>query len=363
MSDSIIDLRAVPEQAWDVLDGLKDARADAVLRDLVRHVPGDPRVVLAHAEMLLAHGDYARGWPGYEARKRHPRFARAYPRLPGREWLRGPLQGRRVLVRADAAPTATLLLARYIPLLAARGARVILVCPPAFVALFAQLPSAVASQALPLPEYDFWVDQMSLPRLFGTTPANIPTPLRYLQPDYAKAALWRQRFAATQDLRVGLALPGLDALAAAIAGIPGLRFHALEPAPHDMADLAALIDALDLVIGTDVPAVHLAAALGKPAWIVLGQAPHWCWMLNRADSPWYATARLFRQHNAGDWACVIREIAALLAAVAAGQAPLIHKDSAVPPAAAAPVTAAPHTRSTSVTATDQLRMVARFVRS
>lgn len=244
---------------------------------------GDPIAETRIAEALLRAGNYAEGLKALEARKRHPAFARYYPRLPGQEWRRTDLRGRRLLVRCEASRADTIWLARYIAPLAARGARVILSCDPALAPLLAGLPAQVAPKSAPMPAYDLWVDQISLPRLFGTTPQNIPGPAGYLAGPAPVLGAQRRRIAMAWS---GTALPDLPDVAL------------LDPAaPPDPAVLAEF----DLVIATDNPIAHLAGALGRPVFVLLDDEAHWRWMQGRSDSPWYASACLFRQSGPESW--------------------------------------------------------------
>lgn len=364
--------------------------AEAACAEAARRAPGDATVIWAQAQIWLLRGDFARGLAAYEARKRHPRFARDFPRLPGHEWRRGDLHGRRLLVRSEQGLGDTIQFARYIPRLAARGARVTLVCAPALVSLLAQLPAQVIPKSSPLPEYDFWVDQMSLPRLFGTTPASIPATQGYLTADPDLTQAWAPRLPAGRGPRVGLVWTGTaahdndlrraipPALFERVVARPGITPVSLQVGPGsgtataslgltdmgalfgDFADTAAVVANLDLVISADTAVAHLAGAMGKPVWLLLPYAPDWRWMIQRADSPWYASMRLFRQTAPGDWQGVMDRVLAALDQLAVGETQAVN---AVAAAAAPPVATAPHTMSATVTATDQPWMVARFVRS
>ncbi len=293
---------------------------------------------------LLA-GNFAEGWENYEWRKRHDRFARDFFTLPGREWQGETLEGHTLLVHAEQGLGDTLQFVRYVPLLAARGARVVLACAAPLIPLLAGMPglAAIAARDAPLPHYDLWVDQMSLPRLFGTRPETIPAPHGYLMADPARVAAWRAESgqppgqprigivwsgnpAHHNDRRRSLPTAALAPLlaqpcawislqkgprAAEIAPRHGIAD--LSPRLHDFAETAALIATLDLVIAVDTSVAHLAGALGRPVWVMLPHAPDWRWMTGRDDSPWYATMRLFRQDRPGDWAGVLARVAGALA--------------------------------------------------
>jgi tetratricopeptide (TPR) repeat protein len=290
---------------------------------------------------LLA-GDFAAGWRSYEWRKQHNDFARDFASLPGREWRGSTLEGHVLLVRAEQGLGDTIQLARYVPLLVARGGAVILACAPALIGLLSRLPgvSAVVACHEPLPPYDLWVDMMSLPGLFATRPDRIPSSAGYLRPEPARqlgwpapppgrpavGIVWAGNPAHHNDRRRSLPPAALAALLA----VPDIGWISLqvgprsgECVPHDVADLssrlidfdetAALIGTLDLVIAVDTATAHLAGALGCPVWLMLPHAPDWRWMLGRADSPWYDSFTLFRQPSPGDWRDVTDRIAARLA--------------------------------------------------
>ena len=190
-----------------------------------------------------------------------------------------------------------------------------------------------------LPEYDVHCSLVSLPAVFGTTLETIPNKMPYLHADFVAAERWAERIATacpTENLKVGLVWagqpvpPGRSVSLAALAGLAevgGVSFISLqkgEPASEigvspllladwtaelkDFADTAALIENLDLVISVDTSVTQLAGAMGKQVWTLLKFVPDWRWMLQRADSPWYPTMRLFRQPAIGDWETPIREV-------------------------------------------------------
>lgn len=291
---------------------------------------------------LLLAGDMEAGWRQYEWRKRH--FPGSFTTPPGPRWEGEALTGRTILVIAEQGFGDTIQFARYLPLLARRGARVVLQCASALVGLLGTIPGVEACSRGTRPSYDCWVDQMSLPLLFGTTPATIPSPAGYLVPNPALAARWELRL--PDGLRVGLAWAGnplhsndrrrsmpASALAPLVAvGHGALVSLQVGPRARDMAKLygmadyasqmtewsetAAAVSALDLVITVDTAVAHLAGALGIPVWLMLPHAPDWRWMLGRDDSPWYAGMRLFRQDRPGDWGGVADRVAAALAGIA-----------------------------------------------
>jgi len=346
----------------------------------------------------LLGGDFAGGFADAEWRKRHPRFAADFAGLRGEEWRGGRLEGKTLLVHAGQGLGDTVQFARYLPLLGAHGARVVLACAPPLVPLLGRLPGVTAvSHGDGLPPYDLWVDQMSLPLHLGTRPDTIPSPDGYLAADPDRVAAWRRGAGAA--IRVGLVWAGnpahpndarrslppnaaavLRPLRMAARAVPRLRFVALQvgrrhgeladafgmpdhsAALVDFAETAALVATLDLVIAVDTATAHLAGALGKPVWLMLPHAPDWRWMTGRGDSPWYAAMRLFRQDRPGDWASVVARVAAALRGRYVAR-PSHHCTASIPSVALTPVSAVPQTRSTSVTNSDQPRRVARLVMS
>ncbi|MBV9117086.1 MAG: tetratricopeptide repeat protein [Acetobacteraceae bacterium] len=287
---------------------------------------------LATAALLA--GDFETGFREYEWRKCHDRFRRDFIDLPGHVWNGEAMDGRHVLVQAEQGLGDTIQLSRYMTPIAARGARVTLACDRRLIPLLRHTPGldAAIDRFGPLPAYDRWIDQMSLPRVFATTPATIPSPSGWLAaPDPAAVAgfaaelpagrrvgiVWAGNPAHSNDRRRSLPPPAVARLAAAAgARLVSLQvgpraaeagqygFHDLSPRLTDYAATAAAVSALDLVLCVDTSVAHLAGALGRPAWVMLPYAPDWRWMLGRDDTPWYQSLRLFRQDRPGDWASV-----------------------------------------------------------
>lgn len=300
-----------------------------------------PDFAVAHWNLAVAAllaGDFALGFREYEWRKRHDRFRRDFVDLAGPQWDGSDPAGRTILVHAEQGFGDTIQFARYLPLIAARGGRVVLACDQVLIPLLDQLPGAtVVPKTAPLPVYDCWIDQMSLPRAFASGLDTIPTPTGYLHADATRVAAWRARLpdgrkvglawggnpAHTNDRRRSLPVAALDPILA----MPGINFVNLQVGPRagelgfpdlsrsltDYAETAALIAVLDLLITVDTSVAHIAGALGKPAWVMLPHAPDWRWLLGRDDTPWYRSLRLFRQPEPGNWLAVTREMAGLLA--------------------------------------------------
>jgi tetratricopeptide (TPR) repeat protein len=321
----------------------------------------EPDHVDAHwngALCRLALGDFAAGWREFEWRfELMPRRDYEAPLRLGQDFAPGTT----ILLHAEQGFGDTLQFCRYAPLLAARGARVVMEVQPPLKRLMATLEGVtlVAAQGEATGDFDLHCPLMSLPLAFGTTPETIPASVPYLWADPDAAARWRARLDGLPGLKVGLVWAGNPrsfnwvaaetdrrrsiALVryAPLASVPGVTLVSLQKdaagdqvrdAPagmvihdwtrelEDFADTAALVAGLDLVIGVDTSVVHVAGALGKPVWILNRHGACWRWFRNRNDTPWYPTARLFHQPSPGDWDSVIAEVrAALPAAVAARQ--------------------------------------------
>jgi tetratricopeptide (TPR) repeat protein len=280
---------------------------------------------------LLA-GDLALGFTAYEWRKRHTRYQADFPTLPGREWNGSNPASQAILVRAEQGYGDAIQFARYLPLIRVAGGEPVLLCKPALVPLIGSMGVRVVASTDPVPAYDAWIDQASLPHVFGTALDSIPSPDAYLHTDPARVDAWRARLPIGR--KIGVAFVGNPKhpgdrrrsipieLFDTLRGIAGVSFVNLHHGPAaaglglpdltpwltDYAETAALIQNLDLVVTADTSVAHLAGALGKTVWIMLQHAPDWRWLLGRTDSPWYRSARLFRQHDPGDWAGVLAQV-------------------------------------------------------
>lgn len=303
--------------------------------------PGDPEVLWNEALARLALGDYAGGWPLYESRWRVPSLALA-PRAGGKPRWQGSedLAGRGVLLHAEQGFGDAIQFVRHAREVAARGAEVTVACAPALKRLFARADGVarVVVAGREMPAFDFHAPLMSLPLALGTTLATIPPP-PYLSAEPACVRAWCERLPRGAR-KVGLAWSGNPAFPAArlkacppgllarLAATPGCRFVSLQLGEAraglaevgkdvidvagelaDFADTAAVVAALDLVVTIDTAVAHLAGALGKPVWILLPCAADWRWLVGRPDSPWYPSARLYRQPAPGDWEAVLARVA------------------------------------------------------
>jgi len=293
---------------------------------------------------LLARGEFQQGWEEYEWRWKCKDFPSPARNFVQPQWDGCPLEDRTVLLHTEQGLGDAIQFIRYLPLVAQRGGRIILECQAELQRLFQTIAGScqIVARGQPLPAFDLHCPLQSLPRVFGTNLANIPNIVPYLHADAEDARRWQHRLAShSPNVRVGLAWAGSPthkndrnrsiklARLAPLGQAPGVRFFSLQkgeaaaeaktPPPgmelvdwteelKDFADTAALIDNLDLVIAVDTAVVHLAGAMGKLVWTLLPFVADWRWLLERQDSPWYPTMRLFRQPRIGDWDSVVTRV-------------------------------------------------------
>ena len=332
--------------------------AEAVFARIAAIEPDNAIAEWNLALMQMLRGDLASGWKGREARWRIPALAEHYPKFSQPMWLgREPVAGKTVLVHVDEGLGDCIQFARYVPDVAARGARVILVVADAVQPLLSELPGV--AQCLPLsagtlPPFDFHCPLSSLPLVFDARLDNLRTETCYLPPPApARVQAWEHRLGPRDRLRVGLVWSGslthkndhnrsirLQAMAHILD--VGASFVSLQKDPRpedkamlaargdildltalltDFAETAALVSCLDLVITVDTSVAHLAGAMGRPTWVLLPFTPDYRWLLGRDDSPWYPTLRLFRQDARRDYAPVLERVRAELAGLTSAPIP------------------------------------------
>jgi tetratricopeptide (TPR) repeat protein len=305
--------------------------------------------------LRLLQGDFEGGWPGYEHRWAQPEMVPRPFTQP--RWDGSSLQGKTILVYAEQGLGDTIQFARYLPMVKERGGTVLFESQPSLVPLLAGVAGVDQQIAFgsDLPAFDVQIPLLSLPGLFGTTLATIPANVPYLQADPKLVERWGKELKQTakakpadknspsaKAFKIGIiwqgsmnqkgdrrslplshfadiaALEGVQLVSLQVgpgnnqiagAGFPvidlGSRFD-----PNSLADLAAAIMNVDQVITVDTAGAHLAGALGVPVWVTLALSADWRWLLDRSDSPWYPTMRLFRQRRFGDWQDVFERIAA-----------------------------------------------------
>jgi Flp pilus assembly protein TadD len=325
---------------------LQQLRLDEATSAFERALELKPDHPYAHLNLgltLLLRGDFEHGWEHYEWRWKLKLLAEYLSDVKQPKWDGSALDGKRILLHAEQGFGDTIQFARLIPQVADRGGKVTLLCPPQLIRLLKGIPAI--DELIPpgqgLPKFDVHCPLLSLAHVLGITVEKIPAQVPYLRIDPELSSRWRKRMPEGRR-RIGLVWAGrasnqndpnrsirLEALVP-LGGVEGIQFVSLQKGDaaaqasnppvgmsiidcgaelEDFTDTAALIDQLDLLITVDTAAAHLAGALGKPVWILLPHFPDWRWMLDREDSPWYPTARLFRQPAVGDWKTPIDRIA------------------------------------------------------
>lgn len=320
-----------------------------LLAEAVREEPESAEQHWNFGEKLLLHKRFHEGWKEYEWRMQVDKFADQHRAFTQPRWDGSPLDGKTVLLYAEQGQGDTLQFVRYAELVAQRGGRVILEVQRSLQNLLKDLPGVAEciAQGDALPEFDTYAPLMSLPYIFDTNADSIPLPPssffaeRYASPLLLQRALqvgvvWAGN---KKDKRDRLRSTSL-AQWSEVAAIDGVEFTSLqtgEPAAQmnepangfnfvgdcndvkDFADTAAIVAGLDLVITVDTAVAHLAGTLGKPVWILLYDPIDWRWGLEGKETPWYPTARLFRQFDQGGWAPVLHDVASSLRELAVSQ--------------------------------------------
>ena len=349
---------ALPEIHLNRGNVLRDMnRVEEALASYQRSLALQPDSAAAHfnrARTQLVMGNLSDGWQGFKYRWKLGESCTID--VPGaRLWLgRESVRGKTLALIGEWDAGDILQFCRYAEAAAELGARVIVAVPRSLVRLLSSLRGAAQVIALddPLPHFDYYCPMLSLPLAFNTTLERIPARVPYLAGPSGLREVWRSRLGERRKPRIGLAWAGgfrpqrpetwsvntrRNIPLAQLAPLhhPGLEFYSLqkgEPAESELAQLsargwdgprlidltaglrdfaetAALIEQLDLVVTVDTSVAHLAGALGKPVWILNRFDTCWRWLLDRADSPWYPTARLYRQERPGEWDSVIAHVA------------------------------------------------------
>ncbi|MGE0154678.1 MAG: tetratricopeptide repeat protein [Reyranellaceae bacterium] len=306
---------------------------------------GRARVEIAVTKLMR--GDLAAGFAEYEARKLLPDHPQPEFREPS--WTGEELAGKRLLIYPEQGLSDALQFARYVPLLRDRGAQVVALVQPLLrdILRLSGLIDEVVPEGEPLPGFDRHASMLSLPALLGPGAAAAPVP--YLKaPEHSRIRLGAH---ARTKLKVGIfwaAMPGqpLDRNRScplgeflALADTPDVLLFSLQGGAaqkdieqigaaglvhdvgrgiFDFAEAATVLTQLDLLVTIDAPIAHLAGAMGLPAWVLLPHTADWRWMVNRADSPWYPSLRLFRQPAPGDWPAAMAQVRTSLGALLSG---------------------------------------------
>lgn len=308
----------------------------------------DPANITAKFNLAVCHlimGDYQLGWPAYESRWQYEHLAGTEPKYAQPRWKGESLEGKTILVVGEQGHGDCIQFVRFLYNLHVMGAQIKLQITDGLIPVMhtSNIIQQVSSYTTDMGEFDYWVPIMSIPGILGITIDNIPKVQSYLtaQPDAVQA--WQKRLGPKTRMRVGINWSGRrDSWLNQHKGVPfAVILEMIKSNPEyewinlqidvtaeeeqalaqagvtcypgtivSFVETAGLIMNLDVVIGVDTSISHLAGALGRPAWIMLNAyATDWRWLLDRDSSPWYSTARLFRQPVMGDWASVTKKVA------------------------------------------------------
>jgi Tetratricopeptide repeat len=334
---------------------------DLALREFDRAIALSPDYAeawVSKAMLLLLSGELPEGFKLYEWRFRMEGWTRS-PWKRRRDYATPPwrgeanIEGKTLFVWCEQGFGDMIQFCRYVPLLLSTGANVIFGAPRDLTALFGTLDGTVriVSDDDPDPAHDFQCPLLSLPFAFGTTMETIPTCVPYLHGDATRPAAWQEALFMSEGCRIGIVWAagsrvGDDRMVsieqrksmplaefAPLATVSGCEFFSLQLGPpakqaatppagmvlwdftehlKDFSDTAAFMADLDLVISVDTATAHLAGAIGRPVWLLNRHDTDWRWFIDREDSPWYPTMRIFRQPKPGDWSSVILRVAAAL---------------------------------------------------
>jgi len=324
----------------------QDEKAISILQRVLTQHPNHAEAHGSLAFAYLASGDLKRGFEEYEWRWHCESFTTAPREFDRPLWQGSDPSGRTILVHAEQGYGDVIQFARYLPMLAALGARIIVECPLPLRDLIERISGVVKvlPNGLKLPDFDLHLPLMSLPRAFGSTLESIPNQVPYLHADPSKIVHFSERVAQLpRGLKVGLMWAGnrkpdpkrtcplielapladvggvhfislqKDSVAEDLVSVPhGLAFTDLAPELKNFSDTAALIGQLDLLLTIDTACAHLGGALGAKTWTLLPYMADWRWLRDRSDTPWYPTMRLFRQPRPDNWSSVILEVREVL---------------------------------------------------
>jgi tetratricopeptide (TPR) repeat protein len=350
--DRIVAIRPLEPVAWyNRAVALRELRrlGDAIA-SYDRAIALEPRSIEAHRSRGLCHllaGDLVRGWPDHEYRWLSREFSATRPAIAAAEWRGEALEGKSILVYAEQGLGDALQFCRYLPMLAERAGQVTFLVSSRLLGILHGLSDKVelTSSLDPRRSFDFQSALLTLPMVFGTELATIPCDVPYLAADSGRVARWEAKLAGP-GYKIGIAWQGepggsvdigrsipLKAFQplAQLAGVrlislqkrhgleqlanlpPGMTVDTLsddfDEGPDAFVDTAAVMRHLDLIVTSDTAIAHLAGAMGRLVFVALRHVPDWRWLMERRDSPWYSTMRLFRQKTAGDWDGVFSDMA------------------------------------------------------
>jgi hypothetical protein len=305
--------------------------------------PDHPTAQFNLAVAYLLAGDYVRGWPQYETRWNYEHLAGTLPKFDQPRWTGQDITGKTVLIIGEQGHGDNIQFVRFVADIRARGAKTVLVVDRLLIPLFQNSDiDTIIAFGETLPAFDYWTPIMSIPGAVGSTLENLACVQYYLTADAKRQQVWQQQLGPKTRLRVGFCWSGrrdtwinrhkampfgemlalikrnpnyewvnlqVDCTAEEEAELLLAGVKAYPGAVQNFADSAALIMHMDVVLAVDTAVAHLAGALGRPVWVMLSQfALDWRWLLDRDSSPWYSTARLFRQPTMGDWSTVTNKI-------------------------------------------------------
>lgn len=310
-------------------------------------IEADPTSITAKFNLAVSYlimGDYARGWPAYEARWQYEHLAGSLPQHAQPRWTGQDLKDRTILVIGEQGHGDNIQFCRFLYNLHAAGARILFQTTEGLIPLLDTSPiiSWIGRYTDQPPEFDYWIPIMSIPGVLGVTLENLPSQVQYITAQPDRQAAWLKVLGAKKRMRIGFSWSGRrDAWLNRHKGMPfetvldmikrnpqyqwiNLQVDATTEEDQQLAeagvtrypgaiasfaDTAALIAHLDVVISVDTAITHLAAAMGRPTWLMLQWfATDWRWMLDQDSNPWYSTVRIFRQPSMGDWASVTKKI-------------------------------------------------------
>jgi len=324
------------------------ARAVPFLQHAIVLEPQNVTALFNLAVSYLIQGNYAQGWPLYEVRWNYEHLAGQLPKHTQPRWTGQDLKDKTILVEGEQGHGDNIQFVRFLWNLHVAGAKIKLKVTDGLIPLLSNSPiiERVGGYLDDVGKFDYWIPIMSIPGILGVTLENLPKPVNYLNVDMKKQQEWLQILGPKTRMRVGFCWSGrrdawlnrhkgmpfedmlelirtnsqyewvnlqIDATPEEEAALVEAGVKAYPGSITSFVDTAALIMAMDVVIGVDTAVSHLSGALGRPTWIMLNWfGTDWRWLLNRDDSPWYSTARLFRQPAMGDWASVKKKVSQYL---------------------------------------------------
>jgi len=311
----------------------------------------DPNNITAKfnlAVALLLMGDYTNGWPAYESRWQYEHLAGTEPKYKQPRWRGEDLKDKTILVVGEQGHGDNIQFCRFLYNLHVAGAKIKLQVTDGLIPLLqsSDIIQQLGTYTDDMGEFDYWIPIMSIPGILGVTLENLPKPVNYLNVDQGRQQEWLQILGPKTRMRVGFCWSGrrdswlnqhksvpfpvildmiksnpqyewvnlqVDADPEEEAALLAAGVQAYPGSVKSFVDTAALIMAMDVVIGVDTAVSHLSGSLGRPTWIMLQKfSTDWRWLLNQDSSPWYSTARLFRQENFDDWTAVTKKVSQYL---------------------------------------------------